>query len=205
LGRALRTVHGELARQRGSHLVSGAHTAAAMRDRLDAAVAEVDALAPAAEPLGALFAEVATQELRVQLIHGDFHLGQALHRSDPSGWILIDFEGEPLKSAAERGEPDSAWRDVAGALRSFEYARGVHPEPDSAAAKRWCRAARAAFLDGYLAGEPAPLGLLRAYELDKAIYEVRYELRNRPEWAHIPLGSVQDELTGLTGEPPVRA
>jgi maltokinase len=119
--------------------------------------------------------------------------------------VIIDFEGEPLTSSAERRKLDSVWRDVAGALRSFDYARSAHPDPNSAAARSWVAATRQAFLTGYLDSAAAPPAVLRAYQLDKAVYEVRYELRNRPEWAYIPLGSVQDELTGFSGEPPVLA
>lgn len=205
LGSALRTVHQALGRAQGVTAASGAHISAAMLARLEQAVAEVPQIAAVAEPLRVIFSRVSTQELGLQLVHGDFHLGQALHRSDPPGWVVLDFEGEPLKTPAERDEPDSVWRDVAGALRSFEYARGVHPEPDSDVAKAWCAHARAAFLAGYAQGEPIPSDLLRAYELDKAVYEVRYELRNRPEWAYIPLCSVQDELFGLPGNPPAQA
>ncbi|GAA4978738.1 hypothetical protein GCM10023225_19170 [Kineococcus glutinatus] len=118
--------------------------------------------------------------------------------------MLLDFEGEPLRPLAERSDPDLPLRDVAGMLRSFDYA-GRHAtvgrdDPDLAArAAAWTAQARDAFLDGYaaVAGlDPREEGsaaarLLRALELDKALYEVVYEFRNRPDWLPIPLSAVQ--------------
>jgi maltokinase len=120
-------------------------------------------------------------------VHGDFHLGQTLHT--PTGWKIIDFEGEPAKSMAERVAPDSIWRDIAGMLRSFDYAAATVPGPDSAA---WSAACREAFLKGYAGGDldPDAEAPLRAYEAEKAIYEVGYEVRNRPDWVAIPLGAI---------------
>ena len=116
-------------------------------------------------------------------MHGDFHLGQTLHT--PEGWKIIDFEGEPAKSMAERLAPDSAWRDVAGMLRSFDYAAASVPGPDSAT---WLAECRRAFLHGYAGGDlsEADSAIVRAYEADKAIYEVVYEVRNRPDWVGDP-------------------
>ena len=126
-------------------------------------------------------------------MHGDFHLGQTLHT--PSGWKIIDFEGEPAKTMAERRAPDSVWRDVAGMLRSFDYAAASVPGPQSAA---WAAACRAAFLRGYTVAElgATEASLLRAYEADKAIYEVVYEMRNRPDWIGIPLRAVAELAAG---------
>jgi predicted trehalose synthase len=136
----------------------------------------------------------------LQQVHGDYHLGQVLH-SGSRGWILLDFEGEPLRPLSERTAPDLALRDVAGMLRSFDYAArhstvGLDPEDRrSVAAKAWAAACREAFLDGYAGGgadDPRDHGvLLRALELDKALYEVVYETRNRPTWLGIPLGAVR--------------
>jgi maltokinase len=133
--------------------------------------------------------------LDTQRVHGDFHLGQTLHT--PKGWKIIDFEGEPAKTMAERLAPDSIWRDIAGMLRSFDYAAASVPGPNSGA---WAAEARAAFLRGYAGGELSgnDSQLLRAYEADKAIYEVVYETRNRPDWVGIPLGAVAT----LAGAPP---
>jgi len=136
----------------------------------------------------------------LQQVHGDYHLGQVLH-SASRGWILLDFEGEPLRPLSERTAPDLALRDVAGMLRSFDYAArhttvGLDPEDRrSLAAQAWAAACREAFLHGYAAGGGEdPRGhevLLRALELDKALYEVVYETRNRPTWLGIPLGAVR--------------
>jgi maltokinase len=127
--------------------------------------------------------------LHTQRVHGDFHLGQTLHT--PTGWKIIDFEGEPAKSMAERRSPDAVWRDVAGMLRSFDYAAASVPGPHS---KTWAAECRAAFLRGYVGTElrATEAKMLRAYEADKAIYEVVYEMRNRPDWVGIPLGAVAE-------------
>jgi maltokinase len=130
--------------------------------------------------------------------HGDYHLGQTL-LSD-SRWIILDFEGEPARSLLERRRKRSPLRDVAGMLRSFAYAasasqllRGV-PAPDG-----WEQRARTDFLDAYLAavepallpaGRPAIDKLLAIFELEKAVYELRYELNNRPDWVPIPVAGI---------------
>jgi len=148
-------------------------------------------IAPALQPhvpgLTACFEALADRQLSTQRVHGDFHLGQTLHT--PGGWKIIDFEGEPVKSLAERAEPDSVWRDIAGMLRSFDYAAASVPGPDS---RRWADDCRAAFLEGYAGGPMASEDevVLRAYEADKAVYEVVYEVRNRPDWVNIPLAAV---------------
>jgi maltokinase len=147
---------------------------------------------------------------RLQRIHGDYHLGQVLRAK--AGWIVIDFEGEPARSLEERRRLASPLQDVAGMLRSFDYAAfsplvlGEDPETpgptrDELArfegpAAAWIEANRRAFLEGYLAvaGDAAHAGdaeLLRAFELDKAVYEVMYEARHRPPWLQIPLGGIR--------------
>ena len=148
----------------------------------------------------------------LQRIHGDFHLGQVLRRPDGE-WLLVDFEGEPLRPLDERTRVDSPLRDVAGMLRSFDYAVGSLRAQSRAAAGAidtasldldalavestqadWAREARAAFLDGYIAESSFDLRahrtLLDAFELDKAVYEAMYEARNRPTWLPIPLAAV---------------
>lgn len=190
LGRALARVHTRLADAFGTSAASGAELASAMVSRLDAAVAQVPALAEVRNQTEAVFRALDGAELATQRVHGDFHLGQVLRGSD--SWTIIDFEGEPLKPLAERRRPDSVWRDVAGMLRSFDYVRGAHPDPTSSRAGAWSRSARRAFLDGYCSSAAPEPSVLHAYELDKAIYEVVYETRNRPEWVHIPLGAVHD-------------
>ncbi|MEP7159612.1 MAG: 1,4-alpha-glucan branching protein GlgB [Dermatophilaceae bacterium] len=134
----------------------------------------------------------------LQRIHGDYHLGQVLDVPG-RGWVLLDFEGEPLRPLAERNTPDLPLRDVAGMLRSFDYVAGARAQaaPGAAqAAADWAAAAREAFLAGYGSRATDPRGdadsaaLLAALELDKALYEVVYEARNRPDWLGIPVAAV---------------
>lgn len=142
-------------------------------------------------------------------IHGDFHLGQTL-RAD-AGWYVIDFEGEPARPLAERLRPSSPLRDVAGMLRSFHYAaevarweRGSDDTDSHDIVRAWEDHTRDQFLAGYfgtpgiadlLPGDDARDLLLRAFELDKAVYEVAYEIAYRPSWAAIPLDAVDRLLT----------
>jgi maltokinase len=189
LGRALAEIHHALRSSFHTAQVLGAGTALIMMNRLREAVRIAPALAPHVPGLLHCFEALNTQTLATQRLHGDFHLGQTLHT--PSGWKIIDFEGEPAKTMAERRAPDSVWRDVAGMLRSFDYVAASVPGPFSTP---WAAACRAAFLSGYAGAElDATKGsLLRAYEADKAIYEVVYEMRNRPDWIGIPLRAVAD-------------
>ncbi len=135
---------------------------------------------------------------RVIRTHGDYHLGQTM-LSD-RGWVILDFEGEPARSLPERRRKRSPLRDVAGMLRSFSYVaagasilRGVSV-PDG-----WEDRARDAFLEGYFEradpgllppGEGPTRQLLAVFELEKAVYELRYELNNRPDWVAIPVAGV---------------
>jgi predicted trehalose synthase len=130
--------------------------------------------------------------------HGDYHLGQTMLRD--AGWIILDFEGEPARTLLERRRKRSPLRDVAGMLRSFAYAasaselmRGV-PAPEG-----WEQRARKAFLDAYFdaveptllpAGQAAIEKLLAIFELEKAVYELHYELNNRPDWVPIPVAGI---------------
>ena len=171
-----------------------------MRQRLDAAAAVAPALDPYVTGLRNRFASLEDAHLDAQRVHGDFHLGQTLHT--PSGWKIIDFEGEPAKSLAERVAPDSVWRDVAGMMRSFDYAAASVPLEGATA---WRDGCRDAFLAGYSGGRslaPEDAGLLAAYEADKAVYEVVYEVRNRPDWAAIPLGALAALADGPRSEDP---
>ena len=194
LGRALARVHARLADAFGTSATSGAALAEVMVERLRAAVAQVPDLTGFQAAAERTFAALDGVELGTQRVHGDFHLGQVLRADD--GWTIIDFEGEPLKPLAERRQPDSVWRDVAGMLRSFDYVRGAHPDPTSSQAGAWSRSARRAFLDGYCSSAAPEPSVLHAYELDKAVYEVVYETRNRPGWVHIPLGAVHEVAGG---------
>jgi len=187
LGRALAEIHAALRAAFPSAEVSGERTAQVMKDRLAVAVGIAPALQPHVAGLSLCFNALAETALSTQRVHGDFHLGQTL--LTPSGWKIIDFEGEPVKSLAERSEPDSVWRDIAGMLRSFDYAAASVPGPTS---RQWADACRSAFLDGYAGGElsAADEAALQAYVADKAVYEVVYEVRNRPDWVNIPLAAV---------------
>ena len=188
LGHALAETHAALRTAFGTGEQPGSDVAAVMAARLETAAGVAPALEPYATGLRARFDALGSGDLAVQRVHGDFHLGQTLHT--PSGWKIIDFEGEPAKTLAERVAPDTVWRDVAGMLRSFDYAAASEPGPGSAA---WRDACRTAFLDGYTSGGTLSADdsdALAAYEADKAVYEVVYEVRNRPDWVSIPLGAL---------------
>ena len=189
LGAAVAGVHADLARELGTSRQSlGVDT---MLANLDAAVAVVPSLAAYRAAVASVYEEAAGL-VEVQRVHGDLHLGQVLRV--PQRWVLIDFEGEPLKSIAERRIPDSALRDVAGMLRSFDYAGG-QAGADSPGAAAWVSRNVAAFCDGYarVAGRDprAQSALLRAFELDKAVYEAAYEARHRPTWLPLPLRAIE--------------
>jgi maltokinase len=204
LGQATAEVHAALAavlptgRLEGKELVA---LAEGMRVRLDRAAAEVPDLATYVDKLRTAFDDLAAMDepLPVQRVHGDFHLGQVMRTLQ--GWKLLDFEGEPLKPLEERRLPDSPWRDVAGMLRSFDYAaqsvvKDLHFSAEAGPqityrANEWLQRNRTAFLEGYVErrverGEPAltlaERTIIDAYEADKAVYEVVYEARNRPTW-----------------------
>jgi maltokinase len=171
-----------------------------MTARLEAAIEVVPQLAEHADALRAAYAAVAdsTDTVIRQRVHGDLHLGQMLRTA--TGWIMLDFEGEPARPLAERRRLDSTMRDVAGMLRSFDYAARhmlVEQPGDPQRAYRaqeWADRNRAAFCEGYSAASGLdPCGdspLLRAFEADKAVYECVYEARNRPHWLMIPLQSL---------------
>ncbi|TDN42650.1 putative trehalose synthase [Curtobacterium flaccumfaciens] len=199
LGEALADVHRTLARALPTEPADDTRRSAAvatMHARLDAAAAEAPAIAEHVDAVRAVYgraAAVAWPDL--QRIHGDLHLGQVLAAPEPRGWVFLDFEGEPLRPLAERSLPDVTLRDVAGMLRSFDYVAGALAQgAEPVDAGEWALAARSAFLDGYERGTGAALGahreLLDAFELDKAVYEVVYETRNRPDWVGIPLAAV---------------
>ena len=136
---------------------------------------------------------------RVIRTHGDYHLGQTLWSAND--WVILDFEGEPARTLVERRRKRSPLRDVAGMLRSFAYAataaeltRGADVPDD------WEERARQRFLESYLdtvdpallpPGEAAIERLLAVFELEKAVYELRYELDNRPDWVQIPVAGIQ--------------
>lgn len=203
LGAAVSDVHSVLREHFPTSTVDAASVAARMRERFDSWRAQVPALEPYAAIVNATFdrlEKLGTEA--VQRVHGDLHLGQTLRTS--VGWKLVDFEGEPAKPLPERILPDSPWRDVAGMLRSFDYAArsvekdferlaGDESEQLSFRSTEWAARNREAFLSGYLGGReltPEESTLVAAYEADKAIYEVGYEARNRPAWIEIPLAAL---------------
>ncbi|HEY3260021.1 MAG TPA: aminoglycoside phosphotransferase [Pseudonocardiaceae bacterium] len=201
LGHAVATVHADLDRALGHQdstpelLVAAAR---GMHERLDDMLRAVPALAEHEDGLRAAFDAAGALEtgLRLQRIHGDLHLGQALRT--PRHWVVIDFEGEPAVPLARRRELGSPLRDVAGMLRSFDYAAhqlllGHTDRQLSFRAVEWTQRNGDAFCDGYaeVAQDPrAQPVLLRALELDKAVYEVGYEAAHRPDWQAIPLASI---------------
>jgi maltokinase len=208
LGLATAQVHAALAEVMGTQEATREDVdtlTRSMRARQAAAVSEVPALVEYDDLVDASIEAMASARWPVlQRIHGDYHLGQVLD-APGRGWVLVDFEGEPLRPLAERGRPDLALRDVAGMLRSFDYASGsweqaaqLSPGPLSPARSAdlagWAGRARAAFLEGYTTGagrDPrADPALLDALELDKALYEVVYEARNRPAWLSIPTTAI---------------
>jgi maltose alpha-D-glucosyltransferase/alpha-amylase len=133
----------------------------------------------------------ATGAASVSRVHGDYHLGQLLARVD-GGFSVIDFEGEPARPLAERRAPASPLRDVAGMLRSLDYAaRTAERSVAGLDAAGWLGDAHRAFLDAYGRVGPHELPLLAAFELEKACYEIRYEAGNRPDWLWLPMAALR--------------
>jgi maltokinase len=205
LGEAVAHTHALLA----EHFPTGQRTASdhaalavAMTERLDAAVEVVPGLAEHAPALHALFAAVGSiRSGSIQRVHGDLHLGQTLRTA--KGWKIVDFEGEPAKPLADRVLPDSPWRDVAGMLRSFDYAPRVAAMTSAATgdvgteqrayrAAEWSARNQTAFLAAYAGRDLTDdeQALLAAYVADKAVYECVYEARNRPTWLSIPMAAL---------------
>jgi maltokinase len=213
LGAATAEIHVALAAALGTATLERKELVALaddMRDRLDRAANEVPELAEYADLLRGAFEELASfrGEVAVQRVHGDLHLGQVLRALD--GWKILDFEGEPARPLEERRSPDSTAKDVAGMLRSFDYAARhllldyrADPQREYRATE-WAERNRDAFCDGYAASSGRdPRGdavVLRAFEIDKAIYEVLYEARNRPTWLAIPMSAIRRLAAGKKEE-----
>ena len=179
-----------------------------MTEHLEAVAQAVPALLPYAPGLRSAFDAVrelggAGPVVTVQRVHGDLHLGQTLHGRNGE-WSVIDFEGEPAKPITERRHPQPVVRDVAGMLRSFDYAARTIPQALGSARTgetpapwnpEWADRCRTAFCEGYAAAsgtDPREMPvLLRAYETDKAVYEVLYEARHRPQWLPVPMAAVR--------------
>ncbi|GAB3945253.1 phosphotransferase [Corynebacterium tapiri] len=181
LGRAIRGVHRDLAEAFGTDEVSEVSLAMRLQDHAGDILERTPQLRQYEEGIAEVYRALRDTDTSIQRIHGDLHLGQTLRT--PDRFVLIDFEGEPARPLAQRRLPDSPLRDLAGMLRSLDYAAhfdGAHPS--------WAASASDALLDGYDIDQSA---LLNAYLLDKALYEVDYELNNRPDWAEIPLNAIE--------------
>lgn len=201
LGRATAEVHTMLARAMPTAVLRRPQIeviATAMAERLDAAAQAVAQLRPYRTQLRTAFHDLAElgrhgRTLAAQRVHGDLHLGQSLYTRS-QGWVLIDFEGEPARPLAERRRAAPTVQDVAGMLRSFDYA-ARHRSPDAPGAQEWAARNRDAYCLGYAEAtghDPREESvLIRAYETDKAVYEVLYEARHRPAWLPIPMFAIQ--------------
>lgn len=205
LGAATASVHADLATAFGTSLLEPeavAGLATRMASKLKAASAEVPDLARLAGKVEAAYARLASlgNPLPVQRVHGDYHLGQVMRTQ--AGWVALDFEGEPATPLARRRSRSPALQDVAGMLRSFDYAArhqlAGHPDAArlAASARDWVARNSAAFCAGYAetsGTDPrAQSVLLLALMLDKAVYEVTYEARHRPSWQAIPLDAIAE-------------
>ncbi|SDJ29518.1 maltokinase [Frankineae bacterium MT45] len=205
LGAATAAVHSDLADAFGTAMMSSDDVrglATSMHRRLDAALRIVPQLGEVETGLRATFdafrAEADGLTVSTQRIHGDLHLGQALRTAQR--WILLDFEGEPAASLPARRAFDSPLRDLAGMMRSFDYAARYQLVDAGQVAQleyravEWAERNRSAFCDGYAEAsghDPRDQeALMRGYEADKAVYEAVYETRNRPSWLVVPLASL---------------
>ncbi|MFJ9416325.1 maltokinase [Streptomyces sp. NPDC101227] len=208
LGHATAEVHTALAQTLPTtelHRPQLAAIAARMTGRLEATARAVPLLQPYCPRLREAFDALAGiggdgHGWAAQRIHGDLHLGQTLRSADEGRWSLIDFEGEPARPLVERRRPQPALRDVAAMLRSFDYAARSGPGGGDPWSLEWARRTRDAYCQGYAeAGGLDPRSapeLMRAYETDKAVYEVLYEARHRPDWLPVPMAAIRRLAAG---------
>jgi maltokinase len=209
MGRTVASVHRTLAAAAPpTHLARNdlREISAQMRDRLAASARIVPRMRYLAPQIAVAYQDLENSVAAVpaQRLHGDLHLGQMLRTA--AGWSVIDFEGEPDRTLAERRRPQPVDKDVAGMLRSFDYAshhllllqRAPAQQPGESTRevlRQWTARSQRAFCAGY--AETANTdprehpALLRAYLMDKAVYELLYEVRNRPRWVPIPLGALE--------------
>lgn len=191
LGAAVRSIHEDLKAAFGAETIRLDPLIDSMNERLDRACMEVPALRQFEQEIRQRFEVERGRTAEVQRIHGDLHLGQVLR--DPTGWKVLDFEGEPGSALEQRRAMSPAVRDVAGMLRSFDYAArqplNTHPERERLLTHTatWAQRNREAFLRGYGAQSDS---LSDVFELDKAVYEALYEHRFRPDWIDVPLGGI---------------
>ena len=212
LGAATATVHRRLAEALGTaaESVPGRDIAPGIAQRVRRSWAEAGPPSgPYDEALDGLLGRLdGSSAGPLQRIHGDLHLGQILQvpggAGKPAALGHPDFEGEPLRPVSERNFPDVPLRDVVGMLRSFDYAAGaaVREHPGTVVPAAWADDCAEAFLAGYAEVIPGTIDrdspLFTALWLDKALYEVIYELRNRPDWLSIPVNALR-RLLGSTG------
>ncbi|KUM34676.1 1,4-alpha-glucan branching enzyme [Arthrobacter sp. EpRS71] len=203
LGAATATVHARLAETFGTQdgQDQGPDIIATVARRVRGSWAEAaSAVGPHDHQLDELLAALDPRDVgQLQRVHGDLHLGQILlvpgAEGQPGRWAILDFEGEPLRTIDERNSPDLPLRDVTGMLRSFDYAAGAatRENSDARVPETWVDDCAAAFLQGYSEVTPGTIDrrspLFVALWLDKALYEVVYELRNRPDWLSIPVNA----------------
>lgn len=208
LGKATATVHARLAETFGTHdgQEQGSDIIATLARRVRQSWAEAStAVGPYDASLEELLSALDPQSVgQLQRIHGDLHLGQILQvpgaTGEPGRWAILDFEGEPLRTIDERNNHDLPLRDVTGMLRSFDYAAGaaIRENPEAKVPENWVDDCAAAFIEGYSDVTPGTIDrqspLFVALWLDKALYEVVYELRNRPDWLSIPVNASRQIL-----------
>jgi maltokinase len=209
LGETTSVMHAQLAQEFGTEPLSPgtlADLVAVMNADLDAAMIAVPELRPYEAHLRSCYAglERLGSVLPAQRIHGDYHLGQVLEAN--GSWVVIDFEGEPAVPLARRLAFASPLRDVAGMLRSFDYASrqpfmdgSAQQHPDEATRMRahnWATNCQEAFCDGYTSACGADLRetghILKAFLMQKAVYEAVYEARHRPSWIKIPMSAIAE-------------